>query len=246
MNRQRRGLWTIRLRQAGLLAPMVARTIRLLPILVTGGFAYLLTFVAHNGHHGGVLHVQIGAIFLSLGAGFVLDDTAEATVASVPAPRLFRRSFRVGLILPLLAVIWASLLWYAGTDGFGWALTTQLVGILGLSVATAAVASHIVPDGLGGIATGPTILLLFVGQNVLPPRFHVLPLSPVSPSWFDVYGRWWLALAFGALVFVLASLDPARRRLRLSPRRDGARPQPGGLREAGAHSKTATDRVAAK
>jgi hypothetical protein len=214
MNRERGdglGPWSLRLRQARLLAPLVARTIRLLPIVATGGFAFILAFVAHLHHRPGVGHLHAGAIFLSLGAGFVLDDSAEGTVAGVPATRLWRRSLRVTLILPLLVAIWAMLLWYAGTGGREWVLSMQLAGILLLTLAVAALASHLVPDGMGGIATGPTILLFFFSQNSIPPRYVPLPFEPLTRGWFDLYGRWYLAVAFGILIFVLASLDPARR-----------------------------------
>jgi len=205
-------LGSIRLRQAWRLAPLTIRTIRLLPIAATGALSFLLVFMAHHDHSGGLQHVPQAAMFLSIGCGFVLDDPAEATIAGVPPVLLYRRVLRLALAIPFLAVVWASLLWYARVDGTTGALTVELAAMAAIAVGIAAIASHVVPDGLGGVAAGPSVLVLFVTVALLPRRYaRFLPLDPTGPRRFDLYGRWALALAVAAAVFVAASLDPARR-----------------------------------
>ena len=60
-------LASIRLRQAGQLAPMTMRTIRLAPIAATGAFSFFLVFIAHHDHTGGLQNVPTAALFLSIG-----------------------------------------------------------------------------------------------------------------------------------------------------------------------------------
>src|SRR5207247_9726388 len=114
----------------------------------TGAVSCFLVSIAHHDPSGGLQNVPTAALFLSIGCGFLLDDPAEATIAGVPPVLLYRRTLRMALAIPLLAMVWASLLWYARVDGSTGALTVELTGMVTIAVGIAAVASPVVPDGV--------------------------------------------------------------------------------------------------
>ncbi len=152
--------------------------------------------------------LRLAAITLSVGAAFVLDDAAAATIASAPTPLWARRALRLGLVLVPLALLWALVWWLA--DGASWAVSLELGAMLALTMAAAALAAQIRGDGRGGVAAGPALLaLLSAAYLLLPARFGLFPAGPEDPLWASAHERWALVLGAGMLTLLLASRDPA-------------------------------------
>jgi len=158
---------------------------------------------------------------LCLGAAFVLEDAAVATVASVPAPLLFRRALRLGLALALVAASWTGLLWY-GQAAQLWRPTLELAALFAVTLAVAA--------SFEGVAAASVLLTLFAAAWILPERFSLFDEGAAAGR------RWWLIVAAGLGGFLYGSLDPARRRFtaRMRPRlrlaRGSVRMPPAGVR----------------
>jgi hypothetical protein len=175
-----------------LLVKPIASTLPWRGLLAASGAALLVSSLPGSA----TLQTRLGAIALSLGAAFLLDDPAEVTLQSTPAPRLLRRSLRVALASPLLAASWALLLWRTGARDLG-GRTLELGGPLSATLAVAA--------ALGGIAASPVPLAFFVADRLLPAGCRLF--GDTSPD-----RRWLVLPALAALVGICASLDPGRRR----------------------------------
>jgi hypothetical protein len=219
-----------RLEQIGELVRPTARIIRWSPLLGAIGVAFIQVFVQTRdvcppttpcvGPEARVLALRIAALFIALGAAFVLDDPTEETTGHLPTPRWLRRAVRVGLVAPVVALTWALLIPLAmrssvATDPFpSGALTVELatlvIGVLAISAASA----RFVPEGMGGIAAGPILLGLVAAAHYLPERLAVFLLDPQAPRWHAAHDVWrvLLLIAIAALLFV--SRDPWRRPLR--------------------------------
>lgn len=185
--------------QAAALSRSVART---LPWAALLGAAALALAVVRLGDTQ-TLHVRLAALALCIGGAFLLDDPAAEIVESVPASLLFRRLLRLALALPVLTAAWALVLHSAGRAP-AWELTLELGALLAVALAVAARA--------GGVAAGPTLLVLFGLAALLPGRWALLVPGPEDPRWSAAHARWALVLAAGLAAFVWASLDPGRPR----------------------------------
>jgi hypothetical protein len=95
------------------------------------------------------------------------------------------------------------------------ALTLELAAILAATLAIAAVAAPLVPDGRAGVAAVPTLLVvLATAALALPDRWTLFAGGPHDPRWVSSHQRWGAVLVLALLAFLYASLDPGRPRLR--------------------------------
>ena len=209
-----------RARQARLLAAPTVRLAswRALPAAA----AVAVAVVQFDGPQ--VTELRMAAIALCIAAAFVLDDPAAQSLAASPTPLLLRRLLRTTLVLPLVAALWAIVLWRAG-ESFTTALTFELVAMLVVTLAVAAAATALVPDGRGGLAAGPVLLIMLTAALLmLPSAWTLFARDPTDPAWQASHNRWALLLAIGVATFLAASRDPAARRSLRRPRRCSARP----------------------
>jgi fluoroquinolone transport system permease protein len=202
-----------RVRQAALLVPSVARTLRLASLPVVMVLALGLVELRPGEPGLEVWALRGGALLLALWAGFALDDPAEATVAPVPFPPLARRALRVILAVGTLTACWALLLTRTGGTPPVGGVTLEGAALIAVALASAAIASRVTGDHLGGLAAGPVLLGLTLGATRLPRRLALL-VAPDDPRWVDAHRRWATLLAVALGVLLAASLDPARRRPR--------------------------------
>ncbi len=184
------------LRQAALLVRPTVRSLSWAPLAAAGALAFGLLGLTDQG----LTELRLAAIGICVGAAFILDDAAAATVASAPTPLLVRRALRVGLASAPLAALWALLSWLAG-GAASWAVSLELAAMLALTLAAAAVATRLRGAGRGGAAAGPALLvLLSAAYLLLPSRWGPLPRRPTGS-----------ALDGGTSTL---GPDPARRRAR--------------------------------
>ena len=198
-----------RARQAFLLAWPSLRTAAWVAVLPAGALG--LGVLTLDGPV--VLELRLAAVALAAGAAFVLDDPAAETIAASPTPLLFRRLLRAALALPVVAALWALLLLHADAAP-AWALTLELAAMLATTLAVAALAAPLVPDGRGGVAAAPALLVLLgAAALALPDGLTLFAAGPLDARWEASHERWASVLVAAVLAFVYASLDPGRARL---------------------------------
>jgi hypothetical protein len=208
-------------------APPVTRAVTWTPLLGGGLAALALAAYLRSRHVDAAVAVaglRGGAVLLAAGVAFALDDPAGATLASSPTPVGARRTVRVLLAAAASAALWALLLAVTGPvlRPAAGSLTVEAAGMASVALASAAAARPWVPNGLGGVAGGPTLVLLllasFVAQRSWPRWTELLPDGPAGPAWAAAHRRWAVILAAGAATLVLTALDPARRGISRRPR----------------------------
>jgi fluoroquinolone transport system permease protein len=167
--------------------------------------------------------LRAAAVCGALGVGFLLDDPAARSIATVPTPRPLRYAVRAGVILPAVAVWWALVLvvTVAGAaDGIGAALplggvTVEAAALsaAALAVATARLRGARLRGGRdsGGIVAFPALLVLVVAASQLPPALALF-VSPEDPGWPAAHTRWAILLAAATAATALGSVDHLRRR----------------------------------
>jgi len=157
----------------------------------------------------------MGGIALCVGAAFLLDDDAAATVGATPTSLGRRRLLRVALALPPLAAVWAGSLWYATSADGAWfgpdtraALSLQLGAMLALTLAASAIALRVMPEEQGGW-TGAVVPVAVLGAALALPERWTLLAAPGDGAWSVAQQRWAVLLAIGVLTLVWASREPA-------------------------------------
>ena len=216
---------TARLTRLGLVGRTVAW-----PVLLGGGVICVVVIVVSplaRGSQGA--WPGFGALALCVGAAFVLDDAAGATVGATPRSLARRRLARIALALPLLGAVWAASLWYATAAQGAWlgpdarlGLSLQFAAMLAVTLAASAVALRIMPDEHGGW-TGVLAPFAIFGAAVLLPERWGLIAAPGNATWEGAQQRWWALLAIGLVTLAWASRDPAARGRGLRPPRDDER-----------------------
>lgn len=158
-----------------------------------------------------------GALALCVGAAFLLDDAAGATVGASPRSLARRRLLRVALALPLLCTAWAGSLWYATAADAAWfgpdtraALTLQFAAMLTVTLASSAIALRVAPDEHGGWTGALAPFAILTAALVLPDRWALLA-APGDDAWSAAQPRWAALLALGLLTLMWANRDPASR-----------------------------------
>lgn len=217
-----------RLRQFEQLVGHKVSLVRWKPTLGGAFVGFLILYQSSDGWSTGTmpatLPLRMAALALCLGAVFVLDDQAAVTVASVPSTLRYRRALRVVLIAPLVAAAWAVQLAYVfvhttnslhrDTEGLlpirG--LTLELTGMMIAGLAIAALATRRLSEGSGGVAAGPTLLMLFGAGMFLPERWTLFPGSMDDPQWAAAHVRWAIIGVLATLLLAYFSRDPASQR----------------------------------
>jgi hypothetical protein len=224
-----RGASSVRFRQALLLARPTARTIRWVALL-GGVFAAQLAVWTAKGHLSEgegipLLPLRLAAVLLCLGAAFILDDDAGATVEPAVASLLLRRGLRLMLTLPVVGTAWAAALWSVsrfGSSGQGAGriatgslpvagLTLEAGALLAVTLAAASVGTRSMGHGKGGVAAGPTLLSFVMAALSIASYWRLFVESRADPGWTAAHIRWSVILAAGVTMLVTTSLDPATR-----------------------------------
>ncbi|HUS42204.1 MAG TPA: hypothetical protein VMY16_06030 [Ilumatobacteraceae bacterium] len=145
-------------------------------------------------------------------SAFVIDDPAAITVASTPPSLLARRMSRVLVAVVALAAWWTILVATAHAR-FGplpvRALSIQLIGLVSVALAVAAVAAGAGLAERDGLA-GATATMIVYGLTLAPlPSWSPMPRSPGTAG---TATRWLVVTAISAAVFLWTSRDPASNR----------------------------------
>lgn len=210
----------------------IARSIRWSPLFITEASAAIIVYLQTRdactlegtggsciGLGARISIVRIAAVLIAIGVGFILDDPTEETTAHQPVSLTVRRLTRIAVATPLVLTFWwlsMALAVRTLDDPASFpkgALSVELVAIVAVALALAAVATPFVPERMGGIAAGPALLGFFVGFLLLPPRLTLFVDDPMHERWSGSHEAWWAILGFAALVLLFASRDPWRRRL---------------------------------
>ena len=195
----------------GTLLPRVGRTVRWVPLAASGAIALWIVYTGvHANRHTGDVQLPLAAVVVCMAAAFVLDDEAARTVACTPTPLLMRRAIRVALGMPLLWATWVILAWYS--HALTATMAVEYAGMLALTLTLAAIGAQVIGEERAGLFASPALFVLLGSSAVISARWRPFPLMPIGSTWFDLYGRWGVVLAVSALVFVMASADPAKRR----------------------------------
>lgn len=239
----------ITIRAGSELVRPIARSIRWSPLVISGASGAIIVYLQTGdactiegaggscvGLGARISIVRIAAVLIAIGAGFILDDPTEETTAHQPVSLFVRRFTRIAVAAPaVLTFWWLSMALAVRTldDPASFpkgAVSVELVAIVAVALALAALATPFVPERMGGIAAGPALLGFVVGFLLLPPRLAMFVDDPMHERWSGSHEAWWAILGLAALVLLLSSRDPWRRRL-LGALRVG-RPQPRNHREA--------------
>lgn len=203
----------------------VARSVRWAPLVAGAAGGVLLVLLARPRQVGPAATLgalRLAAFLLAAGAAFALDDQAASTVAPAPLPLAARRGLRLAVVLLPAGVGWALIVSLAVLVAPGaqaapplGALTVEAAAMVAVSLAAAAVAGPRAPDGLGGAAGGPVLMLLVLASLFTQPHWPdvvtLLPFGPSDPQWSPAHARWG-ALGVAAVTAIgVTSLDPARR-----------------------------------
>jgi hypothetical protein len=197
--------------QARLLVRPAARTIRWLPVPACGALGFFIVYAGlHERGQTGFAHLPFAAVALCLSAAFVLDDAAAETVGGTPTPLLLRRGVRIAVQLPALLALWGAILAYAGFEQIAGAMWVEFTGMLALTLALAATGSRFIGGERAGMFSSPALLVILIASGFVSTRWRPFPLDPISSGWFDLYGRWTIALVVSLVVFLITGRDPAR------------------------------------
>ncbi|CAN5263734.1 ABC transporter [soil metagenome] len=210
----------------------IARSIRWSPLVISGASGAIIVYLQARdactlegaggscvGLGARISIVRIAAVLIAIGAGFILDDPTEETTAHQPVSLLLRRFTRIAVAAPaVLTFWWLSMALAVRTldDPASFpkgAVSVELAAIVAVALALAAVATPFVPERMGGIAAGPALLGFVVGLLLLPPRLNLFVNDPMHERWSGSHEAWWAILVLAALVLLLSSRDPWRRRL---------------------------------
>ena len=220
----------VRSRQLLLLVRPTARTIRWAALLGGAVAAQFVLWAASGERSRGgpvsLLPIRVAAVLLCLGAVFVLDDDAGATVEPAVASLAVRRGIRLALTVPVAWAAWGAALWTASrlaASGRGTAavvprslpvagLMLEAAALLAVTLAAAAVATRSVGHGRGGVAGGPAVLGFVLAMVSIGRYWPLFPAANSEPAWVAAHVRWAVILAVASTVLVLFTLDPARRR----------------------------------
>lgn len=219
----------VRSKQALLLVRPTIRTIRWAALLGGAAAAQLVLWAAKGELSKGgpipLLPMRLAAVLLCLGAAFVLDDDAGATVEAAVASLMLRRGLRLALTVPVVGIAWGAALWAASrlaASGRGTGsvappslpvagLAIEAAALLGVTLAAGAVATRSLGHGKGGVAAGPTLLAFVMAVLSLGRYWPLFPAASSEPGWAAAHARWALVLVAATIVLAAFSLDPARR-----------------------------------
>jgi len=201
-----------RVAQTRLLLRPALKTIRWAPLILIVGIGFLVVWsgLRHDGD-ASVKHLPMAGGLLAVWMGFLLDDPAAESVASVPFTVVSRRGVRILVAVPVVGLAWVLLSLQADVAARWATLTTAFAAQLLVALGCAAIGAKVLGPGRGGPVAAAGLFLVFV---VLPLVFKVpLTLDLLTDSWNNLYGRSLLSGAVGFVTFLGASADPGRRGL---------------------------------
>ena len=161
--------------------------------------------------------VRLATIVAALGCAFLLDDPSETTTEGVAGSLLLRRILRAALLLPATAAWWIAVVWrlravHPQVPLPIAALTLEAAALFAGTLALGAVGSSLAPGRRGGVVAAPALLALATVAFLLPARL-ALYAPAGSAEWDGAHQRWKALLGLVLAAFVLASRDPAHRRV---------------------------------
>ena len=209
-------------RQALLLVVPALRTIPWVPLIVAvvlGSLALAAARASDPPPPDAGLAI-VGAL-LAVWFASLLGDRSAAVADGTPPHVVFRRAIRLAVGAPIVVLLWSGALAVAAEGPYAVTLTFLFGAEICVALGIAAVALHVVDPGREVLWAAGGLLMVFValpfglGLDVTP--------IPRADTWWLREGRWLAIGSGGAIALVLASLDPAARRL---PRLAGARHVP--------------------
>ncbi|MEO8293241.1 MAG: hypothetical protein ABI635_08880 [Actinomycetota bacterium] len=214
--------------QTRLLAVPEARGIRWRPLLAITPVSFLIVYAGiHDPGATKAIHIPFAGIALAVWAGFLFDDVASATVRSAPTPLLLRRGVRMLVALPVLAIAWTGLLWYADVWPIAGTLTAGFVAQVSVALGFGALGVLVVGSDRGGLLAVAGLVVVFMAVPLVM-RGGILWADPFHDGWTYHYGRWIATSAVAFVLLVLASRDPAARGARAGVRALTGRAEPAG------------------
>lgn len=209
-------------RQALLLVVPSLRTIPWVPLLVAvalGSSALAAARAAEPPPPDAGLAI-VGAL-IAVWFASLLGDRSAAVADGTPPHVLFRRAIRLAVGVPIVVLLWVGALTVAAEGPYAVTLSFLFGAEICVALGVAAVALHVIDPGREVLWAAGGLLMVFValpfglGLDVTP--------IPRADTWWLREGRWLAIGGGGAIVAVLASLDPAARHL---PRLAGPRRVP--------------------
>lgn len=93
-------------------------------------------------------------------------------------------------------------------------LSVEAAGMVAVTLAAASVAARSMPNGLGGLAGGPTLVCFLLAAIVVQQRWPQSDLLalPGTPAWTSAHHRWLVLAGASSILVALAALDPAPAR----------------------------------
>lgn len=204
-------------RQVVALARPLRSAIRWQPGVAAWGLVGLLLVLkdaALEDPGSALLLLRAVGVVAVLGAAFVFDDEAAATVEASPSTLAWRRSLRVLTAGLLVSVPWAAATWRLeahGTDTPWAGLTLEVGALLALALATAAAVSRWSAPIDPGVATTPVVFVVVLGAFQLPEKLALY--GAPGTGWDAAHARWSVLLAAATLLLLWCCRDPAARRL---------------------------------
>jgi fluoroquinolone transport system permease protein len=207
-----------------LIARPLARTIKWPAIVASFVPALGIVWYVSNDQYANVgtaaLSLRLAALSLAVAIAFVLDDPTEDLTGPAPVSLLARRVVRVALALPVVILFWIVLVAMANGASFmtqTLSQTTMLVELfafISLAVGGAAIGGRHLADKLGGPAGAGIVVCVVAVGGLLPWGRSLLAQVPGTAAYTQLRSWWWVAIAAGALAFVMFSATPGWLRTR--------------------------------
>lgn len=158
--------------------------------------------------------VAFPTALLAAAAAFAIDDPSHETLATSPTSLLRRRLHRLTVVAPMTVLGWAALVLIPVAGGIQETVTlvAMFAGLFALSVGFAStIASR--NRGRGGALGSSALLSALIVSSIFPPSWRPLPMGDVPGGWGALQTRWSLSAMAGMVIFLVASRDPAARRV---------------------------------
>jgi hypothetical protein len=217
---QSRGTLRLWWQQIPALAPRAARSIDWRPIVASWlGALTLAVLLTRDADSDPFVAMRIATVVLCLGCASVFDDPSSQTVASAPTILAVRRAYRVCIVSVPLVAVWgdAAALVASRTDErlSLTSLSLELATVLAVTLAIAAIAPRLAPDGKAGVAVAPTLLGIVALSNGLPGRWEFLS-TQTGVTAAAARHRLVAALAMSLVLLCTACRDPGARGIKRS------------------------------
>ncbi|MFI6942733.1 hypothetical protein ACIBI4_25965 [Streptomyces sp. NPDC050418] len=202
------------------------RAARILPLVCAAALATVMcavpaAFSLDLDLAAGSVLLQLAAVLTALAVAFALDDPASATTTACPSPWWLRRSVRLAVVLPALAVFWlldALLVRHAVTAELRPAfpvgdLTVEALALTLVAVALGLVGLRFTLGQGGGLVAAAGLLVVVVALTFLPQEAAFFATPEDGALWDAAAGRWRVTAAVALITAaLLLPRAPGRRR----------------------------------